>query len=98
MRVRTARDLGRTVRGERTARAWPRKRLAEEAGVSPRWLIAFENGKSGAEVGLVLRCLDALELTVDVARADPGGSAAGVPPIDLDAHLALIAEDGPPGG
>jgi hypothetical protein len=52
-----------------------------------RWVYDVETGKPTAEIGLVLRLLQALALTMEVRRvdaaADDGGRA-----IDLDAHLA----------
>jgi HTH-type transcriptional regulator/antitoxin HipB len=56
--------------------------------VSRQWISAFESGKPGAELALVIRLLDAvgLRLAVDEARRNE----AGPPPTgatDLDALL-----------
>lgn len=82
MRVRTARDLGAVVRAEREDRGWSQQELAAAAGVSKRWLVAVEAGKPGAEIGLVLRTLHALDLELDAVAVDRSGSAT------LDALLA----------
>jgi HTH-type transcriptional regulator/antitoxin HipB len=41
--------------------------LAEKARTSRKWLIEVENGKPGAELGLVLRTLRALDVAVDLS-------------------------------
>lgn len=81
MRITDARDLGLYVRDRRRDLGMTQAELAEAAGVSRRWLLDLETGKETARVGLVLRTLDALGLTLDV-RPDvrPGD-------IDLDALL-----------
>jgi HTH-type transcriptional regulator/antitoxin HipB len=61
--------------------------LASRVGVSRQWIVAVENGKARAELGLVLRTLAALDLTLTV---DGGGDTAArmesrAPPIDIDA-------------
>ncbi len=59
--------------------------LAEKAGTSRKWLIEVEQGKPGAEIGLVLRTLRILgvSLTIegDVARWSTSASDP-VPSID----------------
>jgi HTH-type transcriptional regulator/antitoxin HipB len=55
--------------------------LAERAGVSRKWIYEFEGGKPRAELGLLLRVLDALDLTLELSRAADGT------PSELDALL-----------
>lgn len=41
--------------------------LAEQAGVSRRWLLNLENGKPTAELSLVLDCLSTLGAGVEIS-------------------------------
>jgi HTH-type transcriptional regulator/antitoxin HipB len=89
MNIRTASDLGALVRDRRGAQGLSQEALALRAGVSVRWLKAFEAGKSTAEIGLVLRTLGALGLTLSVVDA-PGPTG-----VDLDDMLARFDQDVP---
>lgn len=89
MAIRTPRDLGATVRDRRRAMQLDQAALAGRAGVSRQWIIALEQGKPGAELGLVLRTLKALNLRLDVS-AEP--AMAPSDDIDLDAILAAARE------
>jgi HTH-type transcriptional regulator/antitoxin HipB len=40
--------------------------LAKKAGTSRKWLVEVEKGKPGAEIGLILRTLRSLEISIDV--------------------------------
>ncbi len=87
MKIQTASDLGALVRDRRGAQALSQQALALRAGVSVRWLKAFEAGKSTAEIGLVLRTLGALDLTISVVDAPtPSG-------VDLEDVLARFDQD-----
>ena len=87
MNIRTASDLGALVRDRRGAQGLSQQALALRAGVSVRWLKAFEAGKSTAEIGLVLRTLGALDLTLSVIDAPaPSG-------VDLDDVLARFDQE-----
>jgi HTH-type transcriptional regulator/antitoxin HipB len=90
MRVRTAKDMGLLAREQRKRRGWGQAELAERVGVSRQWVVAFERGKSGAPLGLVLRTLHELGLELDLRVGGGAASASGeVLPsaIDLDALL-----------
>ncbi len=54
--------------------------LAKRVGVSRQWLIEAERGKPRAEVGLVLRMLDALgvRLAVDESEISPADRAQDI--------------------
>ncbi len=56
--------------------------LAAAAGVSRRWLSDLEAGKATAEIGLILRTLQALGLALDAEPVDVRSGG-----IDLDEHL-----------
>lgn len=81
MFVRTPRDVGALIRGERRRRGWTQAQLAEAADVTRAWIIAIEHGKQSAELLLVLRTLAALNLVADVITPPP------LTGIDLDELL-----------
>ncbi|MGH7298057.1 MAG: helix-turn-helix domain-containing protein, partial [Polyangiaceae bacterium] len=62
--VRTPTDLGALIRDRRRRLGLDQRALAERVGVSRQWIIEAEQGKPGAAVGLVLRTLQALGVTL----------------------------------
>jgi HTH-type transcriptional regulator/antitoxin HipB len=74
MLVRTSRELGAAIRKARSDRSWSQVDLAERAGVTRAWVITAEQGKASVELGLVLRALAALGLTMDLV-AEPADAA-----------------------
>ena len=66
MRIRTATDLGAFIRERRTKLGMDQIALAKKAGTSRKWLVEVEQGKPGAEIGLVLRTLKSLEISIDL--------------------------------
>jgi len=58
--------------------------LAERARVSRKWVYEFEGGKSTAELGLLLRVLDVLDLALELSR---GTDSTTTKTVDLDAIL-----------
>ncbi len=63
MRIRTPADLGTLIRSTRKKLQLDQSTLAKKIGVSRLWLVEIEKGKPRAEIGLVLRTLDALGIT-----------------------------------
>ena len=61
--------------------------LASRAGVSRKWIYEFEAGKARAELGLVLRVLDALGLALDLTSSDDQATSQAGETVDLDALL-----------
>ena len=45
--------------------------LAQKTGTSRKWLVEVEQGKPGAEIGLILRTLKSLEISIDVEADSP---------------------------
>lgn len=87
MHIRTPLDLGLVIRQQRRHLGLNQTDLASRVGVGRQWIVAIEHGKARAELGLVLRTLAALDLTLAV---DGGGNArmrkdSSVAPIDIDA-------------
>lgn len=73
MRIKTISTLGELVRDQRKQRGWSQSLLAEKVGVSRLWVGQFENGKESVELGLVLKALRALDLSLEagLSRKNP---------------------------
>jgi HTH-type transcriptional regulator/antitoxin HipB len=67
MHIRTAADLGAFIRERRTKLGMDQVALAEKAGTSRKWLVEVEQGKPRAEIGLILRTLKTLGVSIDLA-------------------------------
>ena len=80
------------VLGRRRELGLSQAQLAERIGVSRKWVSEFERGKATAELGLVLRLLESLDLQVAITptaqsdRETAGGRATSAP-VDLDELL-----------
>ena len=66
MRVRNTQELGILIRDVRKSHRWSQADLAERIGVSRNWVVSIEAGRQGAEIGLVLRALQVLNLSISV--------------------------------
>ncbi len=84
MRIDTPRDLAGVVRGRRISLGLSQANLAKRAGVSRPWLSHVETGKATAELGLIMRLLDALGLRLDVAESSGAPDHASAAAVDLD--------------
>lgn len=82
-------DLSSLVRGRRRALGLSQAELAARANVSRQWVSAFESGRPGSELRLILRLLEALDLriSVDALDAKPQGDRQAPGAVDLDALL-----------
>jgi HTH-type transcriptional regulator/antitoxin HipB len=74
--LRTAKDLGAFIRERRRRLGLDQRALAERVGVSRQWIIEAEQGKPRAAIGLLLRTLDALGVTLAVDDNAPERGAA----------------------
>jgi HTH-type transcriptional regulator / antitoxin HipB len=83
VRIANVRDLGLYIRDRRRDLHMTQAEAAAAAGVSQRWFSSLEGGKPTAEIGLVLKTMRALRLTIAVEPAET------VPPrgVDLDEIL-----------
>jgi len=88
MRIRAPLDLGLAIRARRRELGLSQTALAERAGVGRQWLVAAEQGKSGAELGLVLRTLGALDLSLAVTETALSDRTAAA---DIDAIVAAAS-------
>ena len=87
MRICTPLDLGLVIRHRRRKLGLSQSALAEMAGVGRQWLVAVERGKARAEVGLVLRTLDVLDLTLSADASAQDRTTArpdDIPSDDID--------------
>ncbi len=79
MRIRTPADLGALIRDRRTKLGMEQRALAEKAGVSRQWIVEVEKGKPRAEIGLLLRTIDALGIGLEAENKAPGSFGAVIP-------------------
>ena len=76
MRIASASDIAAIIRGRRQDLGLTQGEVAKRAGVSRRWLVNFEaSGSTHAELGTILRVIDALDLALD-AHPQSGASLA----------------------
>ena len=94
MRIRTPLDLGFVIRDRRRKLGLSQTELARKAGVGRQWIVAIERGKSGAELGLVLRTFSALglSLTTNADERLPRPTADTVA-VDIDAVVRNATRD-----
>lgn len=79
MLIRTAHEVGLLVRDRRRAAGMTQAELAERVGASREWVRLLESGKPRLELGLTLRALTALGITLDAQSPAPTPSALGGP-------------------
>ena len=81
MRLTSIADVAAAVRGRRMDLGISQGNLAQRAGVSRKWVNQFERGgRTTAEIGTILRVLDALGLdSPGGGRPWGGGPGAGNP-------------------
>ena len=72
MIVRTPREIGLLVREHRRAAGFTQASLAERVGASREWIRLLESGKPRLELGLTLRALTALGITLNADIDLPG--------------------------
>ena len=89
MRLKNSSDIGALIRDRRGRLAMTQKQLAARCGVSTRWLVDVEAGKSSAEIGLVVRLLETLGLELNAAPLPPRTG------VDLDAVLDAVDHPSP---
>jgi HTH-type transcriptional regulator / antitoxin HipB len=68
--LRTAEQLGAVIRLKRKEKDLTQSELAKLLGAERKWVINLESGNSKAEIGLVLRALDALNLRASLTDGD----------------------------
>ena len=89
MTIRTPAELGTLIRNRRQKLGLDQASLSEKVGVSRLWLNEIEKGKPRAEIGLVLRTLDALGITLTATTPDKKTTPqTDADTIDLDKIIA----------
>jgi len=74
MYIRRAADVGALIRDRRKAAGLTQGALAAKLGTSQRWISELERGKPTAELEMVPRTVNALELLLSV-HATPSASS-----------------------
>lgn len=88
MQIRTPSDLAALIRDHRTRLGLDQGELAKQVGVSRKWIVEVEGGKSSAEVGLILRTLRVLRIALEVKEDAAAGRAKNPAPsigVNVDA-------------
>jgi len=88
MFIRTPSDLGALIRERRLKLGLDQLSLARKAGTSRKWLIEVENSKPRAEIGLILRTLKALGVTLMASGSaddvSPRSDQTAPPAVDIN--------------
>ncbi len=89
MQIRTAKDIGALIRDKRKSQKLDQAELAAKVGVNRRWVLEVERGKPRAEIGLVLKTLDALGLTLSIEGETAARRRGGreIELVDIDAVI-----------
>jgi y4mF family transcriptional regulator len=86
MLVRAPADLGALIRDRRKQLKLDQAGFAKLIGVSRQWVIEIERGHARAELGLVLRALDALSIRLDASIDETNRRRPNT--VDIDAIVA----------
>lgn len=70
MRIHTSAEIALLVREQRQRRGWSQTEFAERLGVTRQWVHRLETGQTRIELGLTLRALNAVGLTLEVTPPD----------------------------
>jgi HTH-type transcriptional regulator/antitoxin HipB len=88
MKIRTPADLGTLIRNTRKKLRLDQSTLVQNVGVSRLWLVEIEKGKPRAKIGLVLRTLDALRITLDATMPEKSPPKRRENAVDIDRIVA----------
>jgi y4mF family transcriptional regulator len=89
MLIRTPTELGAIIRDKRKRLKLDQSTLANRIGVSRQWLIDVEHGHPRAELGLILRALDALDIGFDASSNELTKNRSSTKSgVDINAILA----------
>ncbi|MCX7363223.1 MAG: helix-turn-helix transcriptional regulator [Alphaproteobacteria bacterium] len=92
MYIETPSDLGSAIRERRRQRSWGQQTLADQVGVSRQWIVAIEQGKPRAEIGLLLKTLQVLEIKLEI----PGEARVEQPTVALSEAVPVLPAKAPP--
>ncbi len=68
--ISTPQNIGQTIRSRRKQLGWDQAKLGDHVGVSRQWIINIEQGKPRAEIGLILRTLHVLDLSMYIGAME----------------------------
>ncbi len=88
--IRTTRALGSAVKARRLELGWSQAKLADHLRVQRQWVIRLEAGGDGAEIGTVLRALNALGLSIVIGNEPWNTSERSAPAANLDEVFARL--------
>ena len=88
MHIRTPTDLGALIRDRRIKLGLDQRSLAQKVGVSRQWIVEVEKGKPRAEIGLLLRTIDALGIHLMSEEEAPGKKRHTAPAVDIHSIVA----------
>ena len=88
MLIRTSTDLGAVIRDRRKKLKLNQSSFAKRIGVSRQWVIEVEHGHARAELGLVLRALDALGIRLDASSEQSNSRGSEKSAVDINSIVA----------
>lgn len=88
MLIRTSTDFGAVIRDRRKRLKLDQSSFAKRIGVSRQWVIEVEHGHARAELGLVLRALDALGIRLDASSEQPNNRGSEKSAVDINSIVA----------
>jgi HTH-type transcriptional regulator / antitoxin HipB len=88
MRIRTPTDFGALIRDRRIKLGLDQRSLAQKVGVSRQWIVEVEKGKPRAEIGLLLRTIDALGIPLMTEEEAAAKRKDAIPAVDIDSIVA----------
>ena len=89
------------IRDRRRKLGLSQQELARKVGAGREWIVGLEKGKAGARLSLVLRTLDALDISLTVgpvstaSKLIAGKSAGTRRPVDIDRILDNLRKKKP---
>ena len=89
MKIYSINDLASLVKSRRKGMGLTQAALAKKIGVKPLWVSQFENGKATVQLGLVLRTLKVMDLSITI-----GLPAADSLREDDDAYSSYAQDSG----
>jgi HTH-type transcriptional regulator / antitoxin HipB len=79
MQIHTTREIGELVRSRRHDLGLTQGALAERIGSTRQWVVALETGRPRLELGLTLRALASLGVTLDLRVNETSDSQTAGP-------------------
>lgn len=88
MFIRSPADVGAIIRDNRKRLQIDQSTLAKRIGASRQWVIEVEHGHPRAELGLVLRALDALDIRLAASSELAKDRSSAKSAVNISAILA----------